>query len=177
MRRLFFFISYFLIFSFSFSLYAQVGKPRTDLAIGGGGGFVMNTVSFSPSIKQTLKNGMTMGVTARYTCEKYFNMICAFQGEINYSQAGWKEGFDDGRGGRELVVIVHALQDIRLVSTAVELSQLRLELYLCAPAGRHLAKITPEVVEELAVLAAMEQIVYFAVHCYLMNVLLSEYSL
>jgi hypothetical protein len=96
MRRLFFFISYFLIFSFSFSLYAQVGKPRTDLAIGGGGGFVMNTVSFSPSIKETLKNGMTIGLTARYTCEKYFNMICAFQGEINYSQAGWKEGFDEG---------------------------------------------------------------------------------
>ena len=83
----------------------------------------------------------------------------------------------DGRGGRELVVIVHALQDIRLVSTVVELSQLRLELYLRAPAGHRLANITPEVVQELAVLAAMEQIVYFAVHCYLMNVLLSEYSL
>lgn len=78
------------------ALYAQVGKPRTDLAVGVGGGFVLNTVSFSPSIKQGMKGGMTMGLTARYTCEKYFNMICAFQGEINYTQAGWKENFEEG---------------------------------------------------------------------------------
>lgn len=70
---------------------AQVGKPRTDLAIGVNGGFVMNRVSFMPSIKQNFKNGMTAGFTARYTCEKYFGMICAFQGELNYSQAGWNE--------------------------------------------------------------------------------------
>lgn len=84
-----------LIFSFSLltflALQAQVGKPRTDLAVGVSGGFVMNRMSFNPSIKQSFKNGMTMGFTARYTCEKYFNMICAFQGELNYSQAGWKE--------------------------------------------------------------------------------------
>ena len=54
----------------------------------------MNRVSFNPSIKQTMKNGMTLGLTARYTCEKYFSMICAFQGEINYTQAGWKEVID-----------------------------------------------------------------------------------
>lgn len=70
---------------------AQVGQSRTDLAVGINGGFVMNRVTFSPSVKQKLKNGMTMGFTARYTCEKYFNMLCAIQGEINYSQAGWKE--------------------------------------------------------------------------------------
>lgn len=75
-------------------LKAQVGKPRTDLALGVGGGFVMNRVTFNPAIKQSFKNGMTMGITARYTCEKYFNMICAFQGELNYSQAGWKENPD-----------------------------------------------------------------------------------
>lgn len=75
----------------STSVLAQVGKPRTDLAVGMNGGFVMNTVTFNPSIKQSLKTGMTMGFTARYTCEKYFNMLCAIQGEINYSQAGWKE--------------------------------------------------------------------------------------
>jgi hypothetical protein len=77
-------------------LFAQVGKPRTDLAVGMGGGFVMNRMQFSPSIKQALKNGMTMGFTARYTCEKYFNLICAIQGELNYLQAGWKEKFDEG---------------------------------------------------------------------------------
>lgn len=88
--------SLFIIYS-GVSVHAQVGQPRTDLAIGGGGGFVMNRMQFSPSVfKQSLKNGMTMGLTARYTCEKYFNMICGFQAEINYSQAGWKEKFDEG---------------------------------------------------------------------------------
>ena len=77
--------------------FAQVGEPRTDLAVGVGGGLVMNRMSFSPSIiKQSMKMGMNMGFTARYTCEKYFNMVCAFQAEVNYSQAGWKEKFDEG---------------------------------------------------------------------------------
>lgn len=83
-------IPFFFLFCIHF-LFAQVGQHRTDLAIGINGGFNMNRMSFSPSIKQTFKNGMTMGFTARYTCEKYFNMICAIQAELNYSQAGWKE--------------------------------------------------------------------------------------
>lgn len=70
---------------------AQVGEPRTDLAVGVNGGLAMNTMSFKPSVKQGMKMGLNMGFTARYTCEKYFNMLCAFQGELNYSQAGWKE--------------------------------------------------------------------------------------
>ncbi|MBR6032776.1 MAG: PorT family protein [Bacteroidaceae bacterium] len=94
MKRLFLF-SCFLTFLLS-SAEAQVGDPRRDLAVGVNGGFVMNRMQFSPSvIKQSLKQGMTFGFTARYTCEKYFNMLCAFQGEINYTQAGWKERFDD----------------------------------------------------------------------------------
>lgn len=75
-------------------LYAQVGQPRTDLAVGVNGGFVMNRVSFYPSVKQKFKNGLQTGLTARYTCEKYFSMLCAIQGEINYSQAGWKENVE-----------------------------------------------------------------------------------
>jgi len=78
------------------SVYAQVGEPRTDLAVGVNGGFVMNKVMFKPSVKQSFKNGMVMGFTARYTCEKYFKMLCAIQGEVNYSQAGWKENTDTG---------------------------------------------------------------------------------
>jgi len=73
------------------TVFAQVGEPRTDLAVGVNGGFVMNKVSFYPSVRQTFKMGLTTGATVRYTCEKYFNMLCAFQGEVNYSQAGWKE--------------------------------------------------------------------------------------
>lgn len=83
------------IFNLQF-LKAQVGQPRTDFAVGVNGGFVMNRVTFSPSVKQSFKTGMTMGFTGRYTCEKYFNMLCAFQGEINYTQAGWKEKVDTG---------------------------------------------------------------------------------
>ena len=32
------------------SVYAQVGEPRTDLAVGVNGGFVMNKVMFKPSV-------------------------------------------------------------------------------------------------------------------------------
>lgn len=94
MKRLLLFF-YFSLFIFHVAL-AQVGEPRTDLAIGVNGGFVMNKVSFKPSIRQTFKNGAIFGVTVRYTCEKYFNMLCAFQGEINFSQAGWKEKTETG---------------------------------------------------------------------------------
>ena len=31
----------------------------------------------------------------RYTSEKYFSMICAAQLEVNFSQRGWEEDFDD----------------------------------------------------------------------------------
>ena len=87
------FIIYYLLFIIysGVSVHAQVGQPRTDLAVGINGGFVMNRVTFNPAVKQSFKNGLTMGVTARYTCEKYFSMLCAFQAEINYLQAGWKE--------------------------------------------------------------------------------------
>ena len=72
-------------------LHAQVGEPRRDLAIGVNGGYVLNKVDFNPSIKQVFHGGPTVGATIRFTCEKYFNLICAIQAEINYAQMGWKE--------------------------------------------------------------------------------------
>lgn len=72
-------------------LMAQVGEHRSDLAIGVNGGYVMNRVTFNPTIKQSLHPGLTFGVTARYTCEKYFSSICAVQAELNYARLGWKE--------------------------------------------------------------------------------------
>ena len=36
-----------------------------------------------------------MGVTLRYTCERYFKMLCALQAEANYAQMGWKENILD----------------------------------------------------------------------------------
>ncbi len=70
---------------------AQVGEYRTDLAVGFNGGVSMSNVSFVPTVPQDLLNGPTFGLTARYTCEKYFSSICALVAELNYTQMGWKE--------------------------------------------------------------------------------------
>jgi hypothetical protein len=70
---------------------AQVGEYRTDLAVGFNGGVAMSNVSFVPTVPQNLLNGPTFGLTARYTCEKYFSSICALVAELNYTQMGWKE--------------------------------------------------------------------------------------
>jgi len=87
----------FLIPSFLFIIFpakAQVGEYRSDLAVGVSGGYVMNRMDFSPSIKQDWKPGMTLGLTARYTCERYFTAICAVQAELNYANLGWKENIE-----------------------------------------------------------------------------------
>jgi hypothetical protein len=75
---------------------AQLGEERHNLAVGVNGGINMSQVDFMPKIKQSSHNGMSMGVTARYMCEKYFNMLCGIQAEINYSQRGWTEKIEDG---------------------------------------------------------------------------------
>ena len=80
-----------LLLSVSLSAAAQVGEFRKDLAVGVNGGYVMSNVSFMPEVPQKMLGGMTLGVTARYTCEKYFKSICAVVAEVNYSQIGWKE--------------------------------------------------------------------------------------
>ena len=73
------------------SSFAQVGEFRKDLAVGFNGGVVMSNVAFVPKVPQSMLNGPTFGITARYTCEKYFSSICAVVAEVNYSQMGWKE--------------------------------------------------------------------------------------
>ena len=75
--------------------YAQVGDYRTDLAVGVNGGVSMSNVAFVPTVPQTWLNGPTFGLSARYTCEKYFNSICALVAEMNYTQLGWKEDILD----------------------------------------------------------------------------------
>lgn len=79
-------------------LHAQIGNPRNTLAIGINGGATNGNIDFSPTIKQDLFLGNTMGLTARYTSEKYFFLICGAQLEINYVQRGWKEFITDGSG-------------------------------------------------------------------------------
>ena len=73
------------------SVFAQVGEHRNDFAIGVNGGFVMSNVGFMPEVPQNWHKGMTGGFTLRYTCERYFNSICAVVAEVNYAQIGWKE--------------------------------------------------------------------------------------
>ncbi|MDE6355579.1 MAG: PorT family protein [Prevotella sp.] len=70
---------------------AQVGDYRSEVAVGVNGGYVMSTVGFNPNIQQKTLGGMTGGLSVRYTCEKYFNSICALVGEVNYTQTGWRE--------------------------------------------------------------------------------------
>ena len=72
-------------------LKAQVGEYRTDLAVGGSAGYMSSNVAFVPEVPQNRLGGMTAGLTVRYTCEKYFNSICAIQAELNLVQTGWKE--------------------------------------------------------------------------------------
>jgi hypothetical protein len=81
---------------FTLPIMAQLGEERSNLAVGVNVGMNMTKVEFSPRIKQKSHNGMAFGVTARYMCEKYFNMMCGIQAEINYTQRGWKEDIDDG---------------------------------------------------------------------------------
>ena len=76
---------------------AQVGEHRSDLAIGVTGGITMNTVSFNPSVAQTMKISPMFGVAVRYNCEKYFTALCGLQMEIDYCNLGWKQNFKDSK--------------------------------------------------------------------------------
>ena len=73
---------------------AQIGEQRNNLAVGFNGGININSVSFSPTVRQKNLMGISGGLTARYISEKYFSMICGAQVELNFSQHGWSE-FDE----------------------------------------------------------------------------------
>lgn len=61
------------------------------LSIGGKAGVTMSKIAFSPSVEQSMIQGLSMGFTVRYTEEKIFGLI----GELNIEQRGWKENFDE----------------------------------------------------------------------------------
>lgn len=71
-----------------------MGEYRKDLAVGFNGGYVLNKISFVPTILQSYHGGVTFGATLRYTCEKYFGIICAIQTELNFTQFGWTENIE-----------------------------------------------------------------------------------
>lgn len=62
-----------------------------NVSIGGKGGVTMSEISFTPSIRQSIKQGIMMGATFRYTEERNFGLIA----EFNLTQRGWKEDFEE----------------------------------------------------------------------------------
>ena len=77
---------------------AQVEERRNMLEIGVAGGANFSNMDFQPTVRQAYRFGLNGGINARYTCEKYFNLICAAQLEVNFAQRGWEEDFDDKTG-------------------------------------------------------------------------------
>lgn len=77
---------------------AQVEERRNMLEIGVAGGATFSSMDLQPTVRQKNLTGLLGGISARYTTEKYFNMICAAQLEFNYTQRGWEEDFDDKTG-------------------------------------------------------------------------------
>lgn len=80
-----------LLSLFSLALKAQVGEPRNQFSLGVAIGYTSNKIDFDPSIRQKRLGAPAIGVVFRYTSEKYFNTLCAFQAELNYATLGWKE--------------------------------------------------------------------------------------
>lgn len=83
-----------LLTGLSSTAMAQIGEQRQNLSVGFNAGANINSVSFTPKIKQNSMMGITGGLTARYISEKYFAMICGVQVELNFSQRGWDELFE-----------------------------------------------------------------------------------
>ena len=70
---------------------AQIGEYRSEFAVGASAGYVLSQVGFMPEVPQLQHKGLTAGLTARYTTEKYFSSICSIVAELNYVQVGWEE--------------------------------------------------------------------------------------
>lgn len=77
---------------------AQVGEYRNCFSIGLGGGYALNSINFQPKVTQKMHGGYSFGLTGRYTCEKYFTMLCAVQMEANITQLGWNEKIETLEG-------------------------------------------------------------------------------
>lgn len=80
----------FLIFGGAAELRAQ-RYYSPNVSIGGKGCMTMSEISFSPTIRQSMLQGIMMGATFRYTEERNFGLIA----ELNLTQRGWKEDFEE----------------------------------------------------------------------------------
>jgi hypothetical protein len=71
--------------------HAQIGDYRNDLCIGVSAGVTMNKMGFDPIVSQQYHTTPTVGLTLRYTSEKFLTAYCALQVELNYARLGWTE--------------------------------------------------------------------------------------
>lgn len=65
---------------------------ESHIHIGGKAGATLSSMSFSPSVEQTMTPGFTAGVSFRYAEERHVGLMA----EFNITQRGWKESFEDG---------------------------------------------------------------------------------
>lgn len=65
-----------------------------DFCVGVKGGATISEMAWSPSVRQGFTPGVTFGLVARYTEEKYFGLIA----ELNITQRGWKEALPKETG-------------------------------------------------------------------------------
>lgn len=64
-------------------------KPH--ISVGAHAGTSMGRVTFSPAVEQQWEQGICGGVSVRYAEEKLVGLVA----EVNFSQGGWKEYFED----------------------------------------------------------------------------------
>ncbi len=72
---------------------AATAQPHHEgnISVGGKGGATFSRLNFNPSVHQMMLPGITAGVMFRYIEEKNFGLVA----ELNMTQRGWKESFDD----------------------------------------------------------------------------------
>jgi hypothetical protein len=75
----------------TFTTQAQIGDYRNDMCLGVSVGASMNKMGFDPIITQKFHTAPTVGLTFRYTSEKFLSAYCALQVELNYTRLGWTE--------------------------------------------------------------------------------------
>ncbi|MDR0333628.1 MAG: PorT family protein [Dysgonamonadaceae bacterium] len=93
MRRLSFFV-FLAILNISY-LCAQRNRFQNELYVGFGGGAQMSQVDFMPKITQDYRLGFQGGVAVKYISDGNAGVRAGVIGELNFSQRGWVEKFND----------------------------------------------------------------------------------
>ncbi len=64
---------------------------KRELSVGASFGMNFSRVSFAPRVEQKMMKGFTGGLTIRWLTENHLGL----QAEINYTQQGWEENFEE----------------------------------------------------------------------------------